>query len=320
MAERDALSSESEKRSHLVKAHARALGFDACGIADAREPIDPEDHLGVWLRKGYHAAMAWMARTKEMRRDVRLKLPGAQSVIVAARNYYAPRPPVPPRSGAVARYAWGRDYHRALGQRLERLAAFLGELEPGVECYASIDSGPVLERAWAAKAGLGWIGKNSLVLRQDMGSWFFLATIITTMRLEPDPPTPPRCGTCTACIDACPTQAIAAPGIVDSRRCISYHTIENRGEIPAGLHKAMGRWVFGCDICQEVCPWNQSPRATDAADFHPRPGHADPGLDELAAITETAFNERFQGTPIRRAKHAGIRRNAQIALGNMNSE
>ena len=295
----------------LVKARAAALGFDACGIA-AAGPADPDDALGRWLGRGFHADMAWIERTRTVRQDVRLKLPGARSVIVVARNYHVPRPPMPPGAGKVASYAWGRDYHRVLKKPLVALAKYLAELEPGAQSYASVDSGPVLERSWAARAGVGWIGKNSLVLRRDLGSWFFLGTVITTLELVPDAPVSAHCGSCRACIDACPTRAIVEEGVVDSRRCISYLTIENRGEIPHALRRGVGEWIFGCDICQEACPWNRQVPDTSETAFLPRPGlaHLDPA--EILAMDNTAFDARFAGSPIRRAKHAGMVRNARI--------
>ncbi|MBI2433289.1 MAG: tRNA epoxyqueuosine(34) reductase QueG [Candidatus Hydrogenedentes bacterium] len=298
-----------------VKTYAAGLGLDACGIARVSE-ADPEDRLGQWLRRGFHADMYWMARTMAIRQDVRLRLPGAQSVIVVARNYYAPRPEQPPGNGKVARYAWGRDYHRVLRKPLGRLAAYLKELAPESESFISIDSGPVLERTWAARAGVGWIGKNSLVLRRDLGSWFFLGVLVTTLELEPDSPLPDACGSCTACLDACPTGAIVEAQVVDATRCISYQTIENRREIPPAVARKMEDWVFGCDICQEVCPWNRFAAPTTEPDIHPRVGHAAPDLQELLKMTEDEFNAKFAGTPLRRAKWHGMRRNAAVALEN----
>ncbi len=306
---------DSARHSASIKARAAELGFDACAVA-AVEPVDPEDRLGTWLTSGFHAGMDWMARTKSVRQDVRLKLPGARSVVVVARNYCAPRPPKPPDTGRVSRYAWGRDYHRVLRKPLRALAAHMDSLQDTGASYCCIDSGPVLEKFWAARAGLGWIGKNSLVLRRDLGSWFFLGTILTTLPLPPDPPIPDFCGTCTRCLDACPTNAIVEPGVVDSRLCISYHTIENRGEIPNALRSAFDDWVFGCDLCQEVCPWNKDVPATSETDFHPREGHAHPPLERLETMDEAEFSGEFAGTPIMRAKLHGMQRSARIAKEN----
>lgn len=299
------------ERSRAVKAQAAALGFDACGIAEAG-PIDPEDRLGQWLDAGHHADMDWMARTKAIRQDPREKMPTAKSVVVVARNYYHPRPPAPESAGKVARYAWGRDYHKVLKKPLVKLARFLDEFGVDTQSYAAVDSGPVMERAWAERAGIGWVGKNSLVLRRDMGSWFFLGAVITEVALTPDAPVTDHCGSCRACIDACPTDAFVAEGVLDARKCISYQTIENRGDIPEPLHDKMEGWIFGCDICQEVCPWNRFAKESTEHDFLPRPGHANPDLEVLQAMDEAAFNDKFAGTPIRRTKHAGIMRNAHI--------
>ncbi len=306
------MNNNAATKTQAVKTQAQALGFDACGVAAAGD-ADPKDHLGQWLAQGRHADMDWMARTRAVRQDVFLKVPGARSVVALVKNYYHPRPEQPPGSGKVARYAWGRDYHNALRKPLKALAGFIDTLETGASSYASVDSGPVLERTWAARAGVGWIGKNSLLLRRDLGSWFFLATIITTVDLEAGAPAEDHCGTCRLCIDACPTQAIVAPEVVDSNLCISYQTIENHREIPEALQGAMGDWVFGCDICQEACPWNRFATEGPDQDFRPREGVAHPDLDELAAMPRETFDQRFAGTPVRRAQHAGMVRNAKIA-------
>jgi epoxyqueuosine reductase len=301
--------------SHRVKEKAAAEGFDACGIASA-DPIDPDNQLGDWLGRGYHADMEWMAATRAVRQDVQQKLPGTRSVVVVARNYHAPRSELESGAGRVSCYAWGRDYHRALLKPLRRLAQFVETLEEGAQTYCCIDSGPVMEKAWAARAGVGWIGKNSLVLRRDLGSYFFLGVILTTVELEGDTPLPDLCGGCRLCIDACPTEAIVESRVVDSRRCLSYQTIENRGEIPEELHEPLGDWVFGCDICQEVCPYNRELTPTTEADFHPRRDQANPDLASVEELDEDGFRARFSGTPLMRAKIAGIQRNARIVLAN----
>ena len=306
----------SRDRTLAVKERALALGFDACGIAQAGD-IDPEDRLGQWLARGYHADMDWIVRTKHLRQDVRKKLPRARAVVVIARNYYAPRPAAQRHAGRVSRYAWGRDYHRALAKPLRALAEFIAGLGPDGVCYRSIDTGPVSERSWAMRAGVGWIGKNGLIIRPGLGSWLFLGVIVTTVALGPDAPSPDRCGDCRRCIDACPTGAIIAPRLVDARKCISYHTIENRGSIPEGLRPRFADWLFGCDVCQEVCPWNGSPKITSAQDFHPRPGHAFLDLDTVLNMDEATFSTRFAGTPIRRATLPALQRNARIVTANL---
>lgn len=305
------MTTPAKERSDSVKAFAAQLGFDACAIAEAG-PVDPNDHLGDWLTAGYHADMDWMATTRATRQDPRLKLPGARSVVVVARNYYYPEPDPEAGTGKVARYARGRDYHKVLKKPLVQLARFLDTFGVSSPSYASVDSGPVMERAWAERAGIGWIGKNSLVLRRDLGSWFFLGSVVTEVPLAPDPPVSNHCGSCRACLDACPTDAFVREGVLDARKCISYQTIENRGTIPEQLHDKMEGWIFGCDTCQEVCPWNRFQRTSTEPDFAPRAGQAHPRLDELLDMNEETFNARFAGTPIRRAKHAGILRNARL--------
>ena len=303
------------RQSESIKTCAAELRFDACAIAGAGAP-DPDDFLGQWLARGYHADMDWFVRTKTTRQDVQERLPGTKSVVVVARNYNHPRPPAQPRTGRVSRYAWGRDYHRVLRKPLRKLAAHIESLDKDVETYCCIDTGPVLEKFWAARAGLGWIGKNSLILRRDLGSWFFLGVILTTLELAPDAPMPDFCGACTRCIDACPTNAIIAPRTVDARRCISYHTVENRGEIPEELHEHFADWVFACDMCQQVCPFNQDVPTTNETDFYPRANQAYPPLNFLETMTEEEFKEKFAGTPIMRAKLAGMQLNARIARRN----
>ncbi len=299
-----------------VRRFALELGFDACGFASPSAPIDPGGHLNSWLAAGFHADMKWLAQTASTRTDVHRKLPGVRTVVVLARNYYSERPDAPSGHGRVARYAWGRDYHRVLRRPLIRLARHLDALEEGAKSYSSIDTGPIMERAWAQRAGVAAIGKNSLGLRRDLGSWFFLATILTTVELRPDKPAEDLCGTCTLCLETCPTQAIIQPGVVDARRCISYQTIENRGEIPPELSGGHGDWVFGCDVCQEVCPWNRFAKETTMQAFRPRPDQANPVLSDLLEMSEDEFHKRFAGSPLRRAKLHGMRRNAQIAQAN----
>lgn len=298
-----------------VKEWARAEGFDACGIAPAT-PIDPDGRLRAWIGAGHHADMEWMTRTQAEREDVQLKLPGTQSVIVLVRHYHSKRPDKREGSARVAAYAWGRDYHNALKKPLRRIANRIVESVPGAETYCSIDTGPVMEKAWAMRAGVGWIGKNSLAIRRGEGSYFFLAVILTTVALEPDPPAMDQCGNCRLCLDACPTAAIVEPRVVDSRRCIAYHTIENRDEIPTDLRSKFGDWVFGCDICQEVCPWNKDPATTTFPDFLPRAGHDQLDTDSIATMSEETFAREFEGTPITRAKHKGLQRNARIVADN----
>lgn len=296
--------------TRAIKQRARELGFDDCRIASvAQEADDGFDH---WLAEGHHADMEWMARTREVRQHVALKVPGARSVIVLAKNYHQPALLPMPETGKIARYARRRDYHRSLFKPLKHLAAFIRGLAPGAACYASTDSGPVRERIWASRAGLGWIGRHGLVIHPKFGSWFHLATIITTLELDYDAPVPDRCGTCSACVEACPTGAIVADRVVDSRRCISFHTIENRGAIPPVVAEGLHGWVFGCDLCQEVCPWNRREQLETAEGD--KKCRTFPLLDAeaLLALSEEEFYRLYLGTPVMRAKYAGMRRNAAL--------
>ncbi len=302
--------SSTTVHAQAIKARAAELGFDACGIALVSTEVD--DGFDAWLDAGFHADMNWITRTRDLRQQVGLKLPGAQSVVVVARNYWSPRPEAPPGTGQVSCYAWGRDYHRALIKPLRQLAGFLDGLEPGAQSYASIDSGPVRERTWAARAGIGWVGKHSLIIHPELGSWIFLGTVLSTVALAPDSPMKNGCGECRTCMDACPTGAIVAPRTVDSRQCIAYHSIENKGDIPDAVGDRMNSQVFGCDICQQACPWNRTPHVTDCADFLPRPNVANPPLDKLLDGDTAWFEATFNGTPVRRAGLEGTRRNAAI--------
>ena len=261
------------------------------------------------------------------RASLRSTLPWVRSVIVCAINYNTVQPysteVKDPQRGWVARYAWGeQDYHDAVLNRLRavesRLCAAAGRSELQTRCY--VDTGPLVERVYAKYAGIGWIGKNTCILNQKMGSWLFLGVILTSLELEPDLPAPDRCGSCTRCIDACPTDALVAPYQLDSNRCISYLTIEKRVVIPEDMRTGMGHEVFGCDICQDVCPWNRKAPATEAAEFQPREGLVNPALEWLAGMSDEEFRRKFRGSALRRAKRSGLRRNAVIAMGNSGDE
>ncbi|MEN9250255.1 MAG: tRNA epoxyqueuosine(34) reductase QueG [Gloeomargarita sp. GXS_bins_116] len=291
-----------------VKAQAHRLGFHRVGIA-AVEPA-PRSHLQEWLAAGYHADMHWL--TDRRRQRIEQVLPGVRSVIAVAMNYYWPgeQPPV----GKIARYAWGRDYHRVVGRRLQALARWLRQQAPDCQTRVYVDTGPVEDKLWAEWAGLGWVGKNANLITRQYGSWVVLGEILTTIALEPDGPHTEHCGTCTRCITACPTGAIVRPFVVDSRRCIAYHTIENRQpELPADIAARLEGWLAGCDVCQEVCPWNQRfAQPTDIDEFRPRLPRL--SLQAWAEMDDNTWDRTLRGSALRRIKPAMWRRNARALL------
>ena len=300
-----------------VKDEARRLGFDAAGIGPATPPPHGEA-FERWLDDGYAGTMDYLDRTRRERRDPARLVPGVRAVVAVAMSYY------PGDDGAdagqthaemrVARYAGGRDYHEVMRPRLQALADFISRAAgPGVESRAAVDTSAVLERDVAARAGLGWVGKNTNLLTQSLGSWFFLGAVLTTAEPAFDTEVPDRCGTCTACLDACPTRAFTAPYVLDARRCIAYLTIEHRGDIDETLRSAIGPWGFGCDVCQEVCPWNRKAPTTREPEFT---GTAHLVPEALLALDDAAFRERFRGTALWRARRSGLLRNAAIVLGN----
>jgi epoxyqueuosine reductase len=302
------------RATEQVKRQALALGFDKVGIASAADPPDLTS-LRAWLAAGMAADMAWMADPRRM--DPERVLPGVQSLVCVALNYYTPTcHSRDPAKGKISRYAWGRDYHRVLGRRLKQLHLWMQAQFPDYRGRFYVDTGPVAEKPWAMQAGLGWIGKNGLLLTREYGSWVFLGVILTTLPLIPDRPHTAHCGTCSRCLEACPTQAIVSPGVVDSRRCIAYHTLESHAEqIPAEIAQNLHNWVAGCDICQEVCPWNQRfARPSRIPDFQPYPWNVAPDLQELARIGDEEFDRRFPASALRRLKAHRLRRNAQATL------
>jgi epoxyqueuosine reductase len=303
-----------------IKQHARALGFDVCGIAPAADHPELKFYR-EWLERGFAGEMAYLHRSAERRADVRNVLPAAQTVIVTGTLYNTDRPystECADRGQAqIARYAWGDDYHDVIGARLESLLAWMREhaAEP-FEARAYVDTGPVQERVYAQHAGVGWIGKNTCVINPEIGSWIFLAAIICSLPLEVDAPSLDQCGSCTLCIEACPTQAIVGPGVLDSTRCISYLTIELKGAIPEAHRAGVGSHVYGCDICQEVCPWNASaPRSDDPA-WQPRPAWDRVDLVRLGQRTDDELRSALRGSPMKRTKAQGLRRNVAVALEN----
>jgi len=309
--------SPSELR-RAVKRKARELGLDACGISQAG-PLDVEaERLNEWLDRGHQADMEWMSRHGAKRTDPTLLVEGARSIISVLQSYYTPHEAVnDPAIGRISRYAWGDDYHLKLKERLFALLEWLQETVPGTEGRAFVDSAPVMDKAWAARAGLGWIGKHSNLISREHGSWVFIGELVVTTAIEPDGPVTDHCGSCTACIDACPTNAITQPYVVDANRCISYTTIEFRGERPPDdISSGHGNWIFGCDVCQEVCPWNKFRTETSESAYEPRPGVLDTPLEEWRQLDQEAFSSRFRRSAVKRTKLKGFQRNVDIALSN----
>lgn len=311
----------------LVKHAAAEAGFELAGIAPAIDGRELE-YFPEWIAAGHAGEMKYM-EARDDRGDLKRAslarvAPWAKSVIVCAINYNTANPystQVHDSSrGWISRYAWSReDYHDAVLRRLKQVeqAVWGGHsCPPNLTTRSYVDTGPIVERVYAKYAGVGWIGKNTCIINQQKGSWLFLGVILTSLELTPDLPAPDRCGTCTRCIDACPTNAILEPYKLDSNKCIAYLTIEKRGSIPEDLRSGIGRHVFGCDICQDVCPWNRKAPATDAPEFQPRPGLVNPALEWLAGMDAARFREAFRRSPLRRTKLTGLRRNAVIAMGN----
>jgi epoxyqueuosine reductase len=314
-----------------IRRAATDAGFDLCGIAPATDAAELK-HFPAWIAAGRAGEMNYLeARDEhgELKRSSLTRVaPWARSVVVCAINYNTAHPYSTqlhdPDKGWISRYAWSReDYHDAVLRRLKQVEAalhqsFLAEQNSTLTTRSYVDTGPIVERVFAKYAGIGWTGKNTCLINQKKGSWLFLGVILTSLELIPDLPVPDRCGTCTRCIEACPTDAIVAPYQLDSNKCIAYLTIEKRGSIPEDLRPGIGRHVFGCDICQDVCPWNRKAPVTTAPEFEPRPGLVNPALTWLAEMSqnEDEFRRTFRGSPIRRTKRTGLRRNAAIAIGN----
>ena len=304
-------------------AKARDLGFALCRVA----PCGPPPHgdaFAAWLDAGMAGEMSpWLERGRGKRLDPQTVLPGARSVVVLAMNYWqGPRTPAQRAAGTgrIARYAWGDDYHDTIGKGLQALDAFL-QTHGGRQRYY-VDTGPVMERDFAAEAGVGWHGKSTMLLHPELGTWFFLAELLTTLDIAPDAPIPPRCGSCTRCLDACPTGAIRRdrPYHLDARRCVSYLTIEHKGAIPPELRPLLGNRIYGCDDCLDACPWNRFAQASREAAFQARAATAGRPLRAFLAMSQEDFSAAFKGSPIKRTKRRGLLRNVCVALGNVGTE
>jgi epoxyqueuosine reductase len=303
-----------------IRQRAHDLGFDDCRFTTATPP-ESAPQFQHWLEANRHGEMAWLARTAAKRTDPHLVLPGIRSIVCLAAGYHAANRPSalgPRPSGVVARYATFADYHDVLAERLKLLSAFINE-QGGTDTRSLwyVDTGPVLERDFAQRAGVGFIGKHTNLISRTLGNWIFLAEILTTLEVEPDDPEPNRCGTCTRCVTACPTQAITAPFQLDARRCISYLTIELKGSIPVELRPLIGNRIYGCDDCLAACPWNRFARSGRLMQTHSRPDLVAPDLIELLKLDDAGFKEKFADTPMLRTKRRGLLRNVCVALGNV---
>jgi epoxyqueuosine reductase len=303
--------------SREIKARARIEGFQKVGIVPADALKDERVRLEEWLHRGYHGEMSWMARDPVQRTDPRQLFPLARSVVVVALNYFTPHQHDDNHAtGKISRYAWGDDYHAVVGEKLKSLLEWIQEQWPEAEGKTCVDIQPMMDKAWAARAGLGWIGKHTNLITRDLGSWVFVGELLLNLELAYDVEREEDyCGSCTLCLDACPTDAIVEPYVVDSNLCISYATIELRAaEMPENIRQNLDGWLYGCDICQDVCPWNRFQQVTDESRFEPRPGNVSAELSNILDLGSEDYAARFHGSAIKRAKLSGLQRNARALL------
>lgn len=302
------------KITEIIKKKAVELGFSSCGISQARFLKEEEKKFEDWLNHGYHGSMDYLNKNFDKRLDPRKLVHGSKSVISLTYNYYPPKKLVGKNNFIISKYAYGKDYHKILKKKLRKLFFFMKENIGNIEGRVFVDSAPVHERAWAKLSGLGWIGKNSLLINKKMGSYFFIAEIISDLDLEYDSPVSDMCGKCTRCIDACPTDAITKAQVIDAQKCISYLTIENKKKIPKELQKNMNGYIFGCDICQEVCPWNRFSKPHNEESFLPNKEIKKYRKKDWIELTEETFNVIFKGSAIKRTKYKGLKRNIKVYL------
>ena len=300
--------------TNKIKQKALELGFHQIGIARAEALSAESEHLAEWLESGLHGEMKWMERDPGKRADPQQLFPGAKSVISVALNYYTPyEHEVGSETGKISRYAWGDDYHDVMQAKLRELLEWIKTEMPEADAKVCCDIQPIMDKAWAVRAGLGWIGKHTNLITKEYGSWVFLGEILINLELDYDDLIEPdHCGSCTACLDACPTAAIIAPYLVDSKRCLSYATIELRApQLPDEIVKNLDGWLYGCDVCQDVCPWNRFQKTTDEEKFEPRENNVTPKLDEILSLSHEEYVVRFRGSAIKRTKLSGLQRNAK---------
>lgn len=300
--------------NEIVINKAKAIGFDLVGFARAEKLKDETEKLKVWLSRQYQAGMKYMERNAGKREDVKIIFPDAKSVISLAVNYYTPEKHQDEKNrGKISRYAWGTDYHFVMWDMLAELESVLKNIDPEFDSVSYVDTGPVMDKAWAVKSGLGWLGKHTNVINKEFGSWIFLSTIISNYEFDYPEEIPDFCGSCTACIDACPTDAIVDQYIVDSAKCISYLTIENKDSIPAEFKGKFENWLFGCDICQDVCPWNiKFAQLSGNRDFYPIERQTGLDLMDILNMEKEEFNKKFERSPLKRGKLKGLKRNAKF--------
>jgi epoxyqueuosine reductase len=300
--------------AEIVIEKAKELGFDLVGFAPAEELKQEIDKLKKWLDKGFHADMKYMEKNIEKRKNVKNLLPDAKSIISLGMNYYTPKEYSNKQNkGKISRYAWGIDYHIIIWKKLDKLIFELQKIDPLFKGKSYIDTGPVMDKAWAVKSGIGWLGKHTNVINKDYGSWFFIANLITNFEYNYSIQIEDFCGSCRACIDACPTNAIVEEYVLDSNKCISFLTIENKKEIPGKFKGKFENWMFGCDICQDVCPWNNKfSKITAQAEFLPANNNSEIFIDDVISLTKDEFNKRFKDSPVKRAKITGLKRNAEF--------
>ena len=298
--------------NEILIEEAKKQGFDLIGFAPSELLSEEIEKLERWLNENFHAGMEYMERNIEKKKDIRNLLPSAKSVISLGLNYYTPGKYSNDRSkGKISRYAWGKDYHLIIWEKLDKLVEEIKKINNKFEAKKYVDTGPVMDKVWAVKSGIGWLGKHTNVINKEYGSWFFIANLITNFEFKYSLPVEDFCGYCRACIDACPTDAIIDEYIIDANKCISYLTIENKNDIPEKFRGKFNNWIFGCDICQDVCPWNNKfSKISNVEEFFPSNGNMEMAITEVLSISKEDFKKRFKESPVKRAKLAGLKRNA----------